>query len=222
MFVSRRLSYTRLLVIAVLGGTAGWIVLARSSAQDDVPPVAEEPIAPPAAAPAIERVNLPNAIRDEIVREETRHEQRLKRLTAARQALVEAGAPAEAVREIDAAIIEEKAEHAARIATLQRWLRAERDPRVAPVEEELRDYGRALRRLNQSYTIAPITGKSAATAGSSFRDRRATEDAREPYEEPGLGDAARADDIRKLWAELERLQRRVKALEAESDSPEAN
>lgn len=187
-----RLSYSRVVFALLLCALAGGVLLARGFAQNE-PRVEEEPFAQPATPrPAVvpgEPGDLRQAILKEIELERAQHAARLKRLQTVREALVKAGAPAADLEEIDAAIADERADFAARLATLTRWSRVrgvEGDPRIAPVNEELREFGRAMRRINQSYAIAPVVGKHAASGGSSYVDPRARERdrAEEPYEEP--------------------------------------
>lgn len=125
--------------------------------------------------------------RRELDNEQKRHSAAVEQLQKVRQALEAAKLDTAAVdRLIDA----ETSDHAAREKKLRTWLDAEsaqtddatRRTRSI-INQELRDLGKAIGSLNQSFRIAPISSRSAESGGSRFVDYEDDPDFRDRKDE---------------------------------------
>jgi hypothetical protein len=129
--------------------------------------------------PAERRIVWDEEIKREVALQRERHADRLGRLAALKQALVEANAPAAQVEAVNRAIVEEQEDYESRGVTLSRWLRGAGalPPDALPaaalrgeVNAELRDLGEAIGSLNQSFVVPPIRSRHAAVGGSRYID----------------------------------------------------
>lgn len=185
----RRVGYARLALAGIVLAPLSWAMITK----------AQEPEARPVPA-----ATTADAIRREIETQRDRHEERIAELQALRDRIAkETTDEAKAdVEKLDAVIARERQDHTARLALLRDLLAADPGaPRVreGDVEREWNDLAAGVRRLNQSYVVAPVVSDFAASGGSYYidRDDRAVEPRRiEPRAvEPRAGEAP-ADEPR--------------------------
>ncbi|MDA0284621.1 MAG: hypothetical protein O3B86_14830 [Planctomycetota bacterium] len=167
--------------LALLVGWFAWTEVSAESQQDDDDQVT---------------INAAE-FRRELDNELKRHSAAVEQLQKVRQALEAAKLDTAAV---DRLINAESSDHAARERKLRTWLDAEsaqtddatRRTRSI-INQELRDLGKAIGSLNQSFRIAPISSRSAESGGSRFVDYEDDPDFRDRSDELNRNDEQSVD-----------------------------
>lgn len=152
-----RFGFARLALAGLVLMPVSWAVLAWAQ---DAP---RTPSVQPAAGSTAE------SIRREIERQQQRHDERIAELQALRDRIAKEtsdDAKADLAR-IHQLIAREREDHAARMALLRELLAADRG---GDADREWGQLASAVRRLNQSYVVAPVVSPSAATGGSYYID----------------------------------------------------